>query len=232
MYTVVYNGRDCAGVGLKAKKRPNIPIPQKRIREIIVPGRSGTLHEDEGTYGEIEIAVEFNFISKPDDWSHSIRAIKNWMYSDGDGRLILGDNPRYYYKVAYVLVDGDAERKLKQTGHLKIIFVCDPFQRDIAGDELISLPKNLYNKGEESSPLFKIAGEGMCTLTVNGESITANVGQELMIDTELMIVCRGTVLENTAVSGDIGNLKLQKGINEISITEGFTAWVAPRWRYL
>ena len=40
---------------------------------------------------------------------------------------------------------------------------------------------NLYDK---SLPVYKIVGEGMCDFTVNGNMISVNVGQELIIDTD------------------------------------------------
>ena len=72
----------------------------------------------------------------------------------------------------------------------------------------------------------------MCTLTVNGNEMTANVGQNLTIDTDLMIAYRqdGT-LQNTAVTGDYEDLYLVPGDNVISITSGFDLKIIPNWGY-
>nr|DAD92870.1 MAG TPA: Primase C terminal 2 (PriCT-2) [Siphoviridae sp. ctNyC15] len=37
------------------------------------------------------------------------------------------------------------------------------------------------------------------------------------------------VLNNTAITGDYENLYLQEGLNEISVSSGFTAEVIPKW---
>ncbi len=232
MYTVRYNGCKCTDVGLKVAKRPNIPIPQKRIIEIIIPGKSGALHVDEGTYEGIEILVEFNFSQPPNEWGVALRKIRKWLHGKGDGRLIFSDDEQFFYKVSYVRADDDIERKLKRLGYLEAVFVCEPFTYSIEGDTVISIPCVLQNDGEVADPLYQISGEGVCTLTVNGNSVTANVGQELIIDTELLIAFRGEAIENTAVTGDLEALRLQAGENSIEITEGFTATVVPRWRYL
>lgn len=232
MYTVSYNGYSCTDVGLKVAKRPNIPTPQKRITEVIIPGRSGALHVDQGTYEEIEICVEFNFSCAPNDWAAALRKIRKWLYRQGNCRLSFSDDDQFYYKVSNVRTEEDAERKLKKFGYLKPVFVCEPYTYSVEGDTAISIPCVLQNDGEAVAPLYQISGEGVCTLTVNGNSVTANVGQELIIDTDLLIAFRGEDIENTAVTGDLEALRLRAGENSIEVTEGFTATVVPRWRYL
>ena len=86
--------------------------------------------------------------------------------------------------------------------------------------------------GCKKHPLsYIISGEGRCTITVNGKNMTANIGQNLTIDTELMIAYRtdGTTA-NTAVKGDYEDLYLQPGENQIGITRGFSMEVIPNWR--
>ena len=63
--------------------------------------------------------------------------------------------------------------------------------------------------------------------------MTANVGQNLTIDTDLMIAYRqdGT-LQNTAITGDYEDLYLLPGENVINITSGFNLSVSPKWRTL
>ena len=72
----------------------------------------------------------------------------------------------------------------------------------------------------------------MCTLMVNGNEMTANVGQNLTIDTDLMMAYRqdGT-LQNTAVTGDYEDLYLVPGDNVINITSGFDLKIIPNWGY-
>ena len=80
-------------------------------------------------------------------------------------------------------------------------------------------------------PVYKITGNGGCTLTVNGKAMKATVGQNLTINTELMIAYRtdGT-LQNGKVTGDYEDLYLLEGENQISITKGFDLKVIPNWR--
>ena len=89
------------------------------------------------------------------------------------------------------------------------------------------------NQFDFCKPIYKISGEGVCTLSVNGKSMTANIGQNLTIDTELMLAYRtdGTLM-TTSVNGDYEDLWLSEGENTVTITNGFTLTVIPRWRIL
>ena len=73
----------------------------------------------------------------------------------------------------------------------------------------------------------------MCTLEVNGKSMTANVGQNLTIDTDRMVAYRedGT-LQNTAVTGDYEDLYIPQGDVQILVSAGFDLQVTPNWRCL
>ena len=69
-------------------------------------------------------------------------------------------------------------------------------------------------------------------LTVNGKTMTADVGQKITIDTDRELAYRKDKLSNTAVSGKYDDLYLQEGENEITITEGFDLKIIPNWRCL
>ena len=89
------------------------------------------------------------------------------------------------------------------------------------------------NPYEIAYPIYKITGEGECTLSVNGGEMVANVGQNLTIDTGRKLAYRedGT-LSNTSVAGDYDDLILIEGRNKIKITDGFELKVIPNWRCL
>ena len=68
---------------------------------------------------------------------------------------------------------------------------------------------------------------------MNGNVFTADVGQNVTIDTDRMIAYREDgELVNTSVTGDYEVLYLQHGKNTLSATSGFTVQVIPGWRRL
>lgn len=230
MYSVSFRGTNCLEYELLPVRRPDIPAPELRITETEIPGRDGVLTESDGDYAPITISIEFNFMRSPDAWASTFRAAKKWL--QGSGKLELSDDQDYFYRVYYCKID-DCERTSRKIGKFTVEFHCQPYMYQKDGEMEVENPTSLYNFGAVSRPIYKITGEGMCTLTVNEKSMTANIGQNITIDTDAMLAYRkdGT-LQNTSVTGDYEDLYLQPGDNDISITEGFTLSVIPNWREL
>lgn len=227
-YSVVFNGTRCEDYGIRPVTRPDIPIPRKDIELLTIPGKSGILTKNNKRYEPIEIPIEFNFFSRPDEWGLIFRNARRWL--SGGGELELSDDPDYFYKVYYTEIS-DSEREMRRIGRFKANFTCDPFSYLKDGTREYDKSEVLHNPYSTAHPVYKITGEGVCHLMVNGKSMRANIGQNLTIDTDRMIAFRkdGTV-NNTTVSGDYEDLYLQEGDNQISITSGFSLKVVPNWR--
>lgn len=230
MYNISFKGTNCSGFGIIPERRPSVPAPEIRVTETEIPGRDGVLVETDGCFGTITIPVEFNYLVPPDKWMDAFRKAKRWL--TGTGWLVLGDDQEYMYKVLYVKIT-DAERTSRRLGKFTAEFTCDPYSYLVSGQQEHSVTDVLYNPYMLSHPVYKITGEGVCTLTVNGNTMSANVGQNITIDTELMIAYRedGT-MQNTEVTGDYEKLYLQEGENTITVTSGFEVTVQPNWREL
>ena len=230
MYDISYNGESCAKYGIIPVRRPSVPAPEIRMSETEIPGRDGALIESDATYKPITIPVEFNFLVPEDKWMATFREAKRWI--SGSGWLVLGDDQDYMYRVYYGKIT-DTERTSRRLGKFTVEFTCYPYAFASCGQQEHTVNKAKYNPYYISHPKYIITGEGMCTLTVNGKSMTANIGQNLTIDTDLMIAHRkdGT-MQNTAVTGNYEDLYLREGDNEISITKGFELSIIPNWRCL
>ncbi|EOS79594.1 hypothetical protein C817_02569 [Dorea sp. 5-2] len=227
-YSISYGGKRCEDYKLYPITRPNIPAPSRDMELLKIPGKSGILVKDNKRYEPIEIPIEFNFFSKPDKWWEVFRNAKRWL--SGGGELEFSDDPDYFYKV-YCVEIVDSEREMKRIGKFKANFTCDPYTYLKAGKQEYDRTEVQYNPYSEAHPAYKINGEGVCYLTVNGKAMRANVGQNITIDTERMIAYRTDgAMQNTAVSGDYEDLYLLEGANQIVITSGFGLKVIPNWR--
>jgi len=206
-----------------------MPSPEKNVDLIEIPGRSGYLSIDQKTFKSIEIPIEMNFITPPDRWGAKFRAVKKWLLYDS-GELVFMDDASVYYKVKKVVID-ETEREVKEGGVFTAAFTCDPFTYYKNGKEEIPLETDIFNPGYVCEPIYKISGEGLCTLTVNGNAFTANVGQEIIIDSSRQISYKtdGQML-NTDVTGDYSWLWLNPGENTLSASDGFTVTITPEWR--
>jgi len=229
-YAIEYNGVSSKSIGIEVVKRPNIPAAKRRYDTVTIPGRDGNLHRYDGAVEDIEIEIEFNFMAAPHEWNEKYRTAKVWLYDETEKRLKLGDHATFFYKVKMVEI-GEAERVNWQIGKFSAVFICEGYQYLKDGIIKVDYTDILYNPYDVSKPIYAITGEGVCYLKVNGAQMKANVGQNLAIDTDLMIAYRtDRTIMNTSVDGAYSDLWLKKGNNKIEITKGFTLKVTPNWR--
>ena len=229
-FAVIYKGKSCTELGILPVRRPSIPSPQLRTEEIEIPGRDGVLIETDDCYGQITIPVEFNFLTSPDSWNDIYRRAKRWIR--GTGNLSFSDDPEFFYKVLYCNIT-DTERTSRRLGNFTAEFVCEPYSYLYNGQSEKTIAECLYNSNMVCHPIYKISGNGTCILTVNGKNMSATVGQNLTIDTDLMIAYRTDGdINNIAVTGNYEDLWLQEGENTISITSGYDLSIIPNWRTL
>lgn len=230
MFNVSFKNESCLGYGIIPVRRPSVPAPEEKIEQVEVPGRNGVLTISEGLYNPIIIPIEFNFMTNPERWGETYRKAKRWLY--GNGELWFSDDSEVFYKVMYCKIPTTA-RTSKRIGTFTAEFTCDPYTYYKDGKREIPVEQILYNPGAPCEPIYRISGEGLCTLTVNGNEFVANVGQEIVIDSNRQISYKndGTML-NTDVNGDYRALWLKSGENMLSVTAGFAVNITPEWRDL
>lgn len=227
-YFVLYNDKTNLDVNLLVVDRPSKPAPIMEYEEVKVPGGK-TLYREKG-YGDIPISVPFNFLSKkPSDWDKDFRRIKQWLLSKGNNKLKFSDDLEVYYKVNKVTID-TPERIIKKIGKFNVTFICEPYIYIDEGERELSTL--LYNNYLISKPIYRIVGEGYLTLTINNKIIKANVGQELIIDTDKGLCYREGIINNVALEGKYEDMYLLEGENTFSWTNGFKIYILPNWRCL
>ena len=227
-YLTIYNDITNLDVNVLVVKRPSKPSPEMEYQEVKVPGGK-TLYKEKG-YKDIEIPVSYNFLSKkPSDWDKDFRKIKQWLLSKGNNKLKFSDDLEVYYKVNKVTID-TPERIMKQLGKFDVTFTCDPYVYIDEGERELSTI--LYNNYLPSRPVYRIVGEGYLTLNINNKVIKANVGQELIIDTDKGLCYREGIINNVALEGKYEDMYLLEGENTFSWTNGFKIYILPNWRCL
>ena len=221
--------------GLMIAQRPTIPTPKERITVSEVPGREYDFSERSGTYEDISIKVPFNYVSVgPFDPSldTTYRGAVVWLRKKGN--LAFSDEANMFRKVRYVDI-GEKTTELKRIASFTATFVCLPGLYLTDGDMFhdVESGTELYNYTSYSRPVYEIKGSGECALTVNGNTMRANVDETLIIDTELLIAYKSKEeLANASITGDYEDLLMRHGKNEITITDGFTLRMRPNWRVL
>lgn len=231
MYYITYNGISNKTLRAEVAVRPSIPAPTQRGDYIQIAGRDGSLLDTDGTYENIEIEIEMNLVStRRSLWNTDMRQIKAWL--KGSGELRFSDDPDIFYKVKACGI-GDIERRTYRGGDFTAVFVCDPYAYYVAGAKPMTPEEASLNPYELCKPIYRLTGNGTATLTVNGNTMTAVVSDNLTIDTEKMLAYTENMqLQNTSVTGDYEALWLPSGVNSITVSNGFALTVQPNYRSL
>lgn len=230
MFYFLINSEDSRHHHIVCTRRPDFPAPSMRTMETTIPGRSGNFIRYEGTYEDIVVDQECNYITNPNNWHQAWRDIKRWMLKPEIREFSYSDDLNYYYRLKKVDL-GTNEREFRHTASFTVSLTFSPYEYLVSGKRLYDVEECMLNMYDTCRPIYYIEGEGMCTLTVNGNEMTANVGQNLTIDTELKLAYRtdGTA-QNTNVTGDFDDMVLINGTNEISVSSGFRLKIRPNWR--
>lgn len=231
MFYFEYNGHNTTEYGVAVTTRPNIPVATPRGEYVEVAGRSGSLLVTDGTYENIEIEVEINFVRDEKYWWNTQRIIKNWL--KGSGKLKFSDDDDWYYRVKQAYIS-DNQRKAKIGNELIANFICEPFQYRADGQQYFDVDEVKLNPYYEAQPTYKITGSGTFVLEINDEAVVGiDVDGVTIIDTEMMNAFdeNGNLINNKMM-GNYEDLWLKNGQNRIAINDDFTLQVKPNWRTL
>lgn len=223
--TILYAGESCEQHECFLNDYPSFDGGGKVYNTYAVPGMDGELVEKTDYLGNLTITCIFSVTSKR--VMDVVREIRRWL--SGTGTLVISDSPDIFYRVLKIEY-GEISREIRTFGTFEALFVCTPFEYLQEGQrEIQSLT---YNPYDMAKPIYRIVGEGLCTLTVNGYDFTANVGQSIIINTERQLAYNPDRESlNTSVTGDYTKLWLPNGNNQISISSGFQLWITPQWGY-
>lgn len=227
--------------GVVVRSLPPIYAPQVRDEPIPIPGRHGSLHQQDGAYEEQLMMVEGYLPYEQEGAAVSpIETIKAWLH--GDGLLTLSDQPERAYRaritdaIAFsAWVQGFADRLFA------VSFWCDPLAYEASPDppERVLAPRTfttLDNPGTApADPLIVVRGSGTVRITVGDRSVTLNgLAGEVAIDSEIKSAYKGTVDYPTVITLDDGEWPvLGLGDTRVSWTGSVQqVEITPRWRWL
>ena len=227
-YYILYNDNTNIDVNLSIIDRPSKPAPEMEYETVKVPGGK-TLYREKG-YKDVEITIEFNFLSKDEtEWDKDFRAIKKWLLTRENNKLKFSDDLEVYYRVNSVVID-TPERLIRRGGKFSVTFTCEPYV--YYDDDQLELSNILYNNYLISKPVYRVVGEGYLTLNINNKIINANIWQELKIDNDKGLCYREGIIDNVALEGRYEDMYLLEGENTFSWTEGFVIYITPNLRCL
>ena len=235
MLNFSFDGKDSfQDFGIFVATRPHIPSPERRVTYIDVPGMDSRLRRDEGTYGDITLAVECSFIGDP---TANISAVKGWLLGAAEADLTFSHIPGRKY-LAQVVNSIDFEIVLRITSHFVILFNCQPFQYAVDNVPVVmQAAGEISNPGSvASAPVIKLSGTGAGVLTVNGSSVSfSDIDGTVVVNSVLQETYKDTgaelVSKNSTKTG--GYPLLLPGDNTVSFSGSITSLeITPNWRWL
>lgn len=210
----IFKNIDSRDMGIMISVMPEIVIPQRRVKQVVIPGRNGVLNEDEGAFENYTLTMECGRRG-----IENIDSICTWL--TGTGELILYTEPDkvYHATMNNKIAISDV---IYLFNSFLIQFDCYPLKYSVNKTEeelTITEPTTVYNDGTYySEPIITVHGTGNIVLIVNGTKFSlSNVNGYITINAEIMEVYKDAVNCNNQFSAD-GFPRLEVGENRVGFT--------------
>ncbi len=232
MQDIEFNSVRGSMLQIFAKDLITVPAAEPNMEEINLAGRDGTTYKFDGTYKATVIPIAFKLYR-----SGKIDGMiaGDWLNNGCQPEIQRSEFlmiANFFIKSAMFHLEIMNELQSESETSLLILTLSDGLQYLLSGQMEYTSHDVEWNPYLECHPVYKITAEGMCTLSVNGKTMMANVSQNLIIDTDRMIAFRSDgTLNNTKVSGNYEDLYLKPGQNKIECVGGELS-VIPNWRCL
>lgn len=216
--------------GVVVKELPSITIPKKRVEEVTILGRDGTLTVSDETYEPTtKICKVYYNGENPDELITFLQ----------DGKVIFSNFQDRFYNMQIVSeIPIDEIFKNNEYGNwyeFNITFRCQPFGYSVDNEEIVISEKDtcIYNyASNHSKPIITIWGSGDINILIDEQQITLKgVEDYITIDSVKMRSYKDLENQN---SKKIGNFPIIKvGENNISWDGNITKIaITPNYRWI
>ena len=234
-----FNGHSSTEFDIRIQKKNTYSSSKRDITLTAIPGRNGDLISSNKRFLNAIVSYSCYVPAKSvEELSDKITAIKNWLYRDVDAYHDLSDSydPKFVRKSVFNN-KLDIFDEVSKIGTFTVQFSAKPQRYD--SDGLVSTryerATGLVNPYSlAAKPYIKVNGSGDGRLIIQnsaGNKIWSfsSIDEYLVIDSEEMNCYKGTVLENSKVSGD-GFPEFVEGLNTISFDGDIESIeIKPRW---
>ena len=224
----IYNGIDSRMMGVIVTAMPPTVRAAQRVESVKVPGRSGSLHETDGSYDNYTKTMECAIKKR-----EKIDDIAAWL--TGSGEIIFSSEPDKVYRVTISNTISIAQM-MRTFQKFQVSFDTYPFKYSVNRfDEALELekPAVILGKGTVySQPVITVYGSGTGTLTINGaDYLLSNVDDYVTINSEIEECYKSGLNMNNIFSADEFP-RLEPGENAIIWTGNVEKIeIQPNWRW-
>lgn len=230
MDVIEFNGVTSSSLGIIVDGYYAKGTPQRRISTVTVPGKNGTVVEDEGAFENS--TQEYTLYWLPDKTTDS--AVLNWLRQDGYYDWKHSSMPDYIQKARAIL--SSQINNYRDCYHeLTVTFSLKPEMYLVSGMETVTLTGSQKFRNptpHEAKPKITVYGntDSPSKITVGNQVLTVNLIEEcLVLDCELQEAYKGAVNKNNTVSGEFPVFP-GGAVSEVLFTGGITkVEIQPRW---
>ncbi len=222
-----YDGVNSSTMGIGMQKAVLVSGAAPNIKEYRIPGRNGSLHEWDGTYGNRRILANCFLLSR---MTHKeIREANAWLLGGTYRRLELCDDEEHFYMArAASGVPEDVRRGILNP--FAIEFTAKPQKFLKSGMRELDVTSSIYNPTHQNAlPILKLTGNGDFTLFINQVYARfTSVEGTIILDTET----GNATIDGTTANKNVyfeEDLLLLPGKNSIEIVGDATLAIVPRW---
>lgn len=229
MNTLKINGTALTGIYVDASLSFNKPL--KNVETFSVPGRSGDLVTDYGTFQNVLIPypcfIRGNFNTAFDTLVNTLGAYVGYQ------KIECSNDTTHFRLGVPVIPEAPTAKLLNKDGYFNLVFNCKPQKFLTSGETATtytSASSTVTNPTKfASKPLIRVTGTGSCT--VNGVTITVTGSNPYVdIDCEAMECYYGTTSVNSLVSFSGNDFPvLSPGSNAIVKNTVTSITITPRW---
>ena len=204
---LLWKNIDFRSKGIIVEETPEISKGKKNIDIYTIPGRSGFLSVDNGTYESFVISVSCHF-----NENANFDEIKK--YLDGYGTLSL-DGEREY---TGIIQNSISFEKVLMFKKFIVQFLVNPIAEDIISTtysvESSSDILNIFGATAEINPIMEITGTGDATITINNKSFKLyDMDGKYILDCKAKVITKDGINVSNKMQYDFP--KLENGENTI-----------------
>lgn len=187
---LTFDNIDSADYGIFLKKAAVFNTPERRVEKVAIPGRSGDLLIDDGTFENIE--VEYSAVlgsETAEAFASTLGEFRSALASKGTYKKLTDSYNPDEYRLATLIEKFEVDpRAYYMAGEFKMVFDCKPQRFLKSGDTMQTFTANGYIENPtlyESLPLIIVKGNGR--VNIAGHMVTiSDTTEEIYIDCEIM----------------------------------------------
>lgn len=227
---IEFNGVTSSSLGIIVDDYYTKGIPQRRVKSLTIPGKNGTVFEDEGVFDNC--TQDYTLYWLPEHTKDS--DVLDWLKQDGYYKWKHSSIPEHF-QLARAIPSSTLINHRDCYHELKVTFSCKPEMYFISGDFIITASSTIQLQNpslQTAKPKLTVYGntDSPQAITVNNKVFTLNnIDEYTVLDSELQEAYKGSINKNNTVSGEfpvfVGGV-----ISEISFSSGITKLeIQPRW---